>query len=122
MGKSKTITNLGDETLITEQELINYLDHYEKEADQLLQEALNTHRNFIKPGIPYIVWIILAFFAYDDILVYIQSPILFYPLLFIGIIFLLLIALVGLRPVTHGFIPMTRLFINMGLRMAGLRF
>lgn len=36
MGKSKTITNLGDETLITEQELINYLDHYEKEADQLL--------------------------------------------------------------------------------------
>jgi len=67
-------------------------------------------------------WIIFLFFAYDDILTYVRSPILFYPLLFIGSILVLSIALVGTKPVTQGFLPMLRFGINMGLRRVGIPF
>lgn len=65
------MTSTGNEMLMSESELINYIDQFQKEAENLLEQALNTHRGFSKPGVPYIIWIILAFFAYDDILVYI---------------------------------------------------
>jgi hypothetical protein len=75
-------------------------DKFDKDIGDILEEANDKHRNFSKSGVPIFFWFIFLFFAYDDILRYIGSPILFYPLLFILMGILVVIALVGTAPLS----------------------
>jgi len=44
---------------------------------------MNKHRNISVGGTPMWMYVALAYFAYDDILRMMMSPILFYPIIFI---------------------------------------
>jgi hypothetical protein len=64
------------------------------------------------------IYVLLAYFAYDDIFRMILNPILFYPIMFVTSIVAMMYSM-GLGPVM---IPAVKQTVNMSLRMAGVPF
>ena len=69
-------------------------------------------------GVPYWLWFILAFFAFDNVMGWLSSPILFYPLILISGIIMMLYSM-GMGPIM---IPVARQSVNLALRRAGTNF
>lgn len=98
------------EALLTEDEITKVKDKFEDDWDHALEEAKRLHHNIYGGGIPYYFWIIFVFFAYDDILRWLSTPILFLPLVFLATAALLLQSLGLLMPL----IQTARIMFNMG--------
>lgn len=62
---------------------------------------MSRHRNIAIQTVPYWAWVMLAWFASDNIISWLSSPILFYPLVLIGVALVAAWNL-GLMPVILG--------------------
>lgn len=60
-------------------------------------------------------WFILVFFAYDNVIAWFNTPMISYPLIFLGIIFGLLYA-AGYGNYVTGFISMLKTFFTLAKR------
>ena len=70
---------------IFSQEFVNTTwEKFNEDADFSLEEAVNRFKNISNGAIPTWLWVILAWFASDNIMGYISSPIMFYPFVMIG--------------------------------------
>jgi len=80
--KSNTLSFAGNR-VISEETLNQVRQKFLSDAEFVYEEALLKHRNIGTDGVPYYIWVALAWFASDNILGYFSSPILFYPLTFL---------------------------------------
>jgi len=62
------------------------------------------------------LYVVLVYFAYDDIFRMLANPILFYPLMFVSSMVAMMYSM-GLGPIM---IPAAQMSINTGFRMAGI--
>jgi len=77
--------------LLTEQEINQVRDRFHEDAEFLLEEALRKHVRSIFRGylsiqhdklqtqVPWWLWALLAFFAADNLMSWLSSPLVFYP-------------------------------------------
>lgn len=72
--------------IISEEEVTNVRNKFYEDIDFLFEEAIQRHRNSGTGDIPWWIWALLAWFASDNVMNWIASPILFYPLLMLGMI------------------------------------
>ena len=103
--------------LLSEQDLNKVKDTFANDIENELEEAKRKQT----PGdgqIPMWFYVILFYFAYDDILRMVMNPILFYPLLLIFSIVGMLYSM-GLGPVM---VPMIQSTVNMWLRQLKVPF
>jgi hypothetical protein len=56
----------------------------------MLQEAIRSHQTNDSGNIPWWMWVLLAWFASDNIMSWLASPIFFFPLMFLSSICLVL--------------------------------
>ena len=77
---------------------------FEEETEFAYEEALRAHKNIQDTNIPVWIWVLLAWFASDNIAGYLTSPIFFYPL----------VLLAGLAVILHQ-LGILKLLIEMGL-------
>jgi hypothetical protein len=83
-----------------------------------LEEAKRKHHNISVGGTPLWLYLVLAYFAYDDIFRMIMNPILFYPIMLVTSIVAMLYSL-GMGPIM---VPVVKQAVNTGLRSAGVPF
>jgi hypothetical protein len=98
--------------LLSEGEINKVKDKFKEDCQNMLEDALRKHHNINTGATPVWLYVILVYFAYDDIFRMMANPILFYPLMFIGSILAMLYTM-GLGPIM---VPVARTSINMGLR------
>lgn len=70
--------------ILTEQEISSVNTKFLEDIDFTFEEALARHRNIVMQDIPMWMYVLLAWFASDNILGWLSSPLLFYPLVIIG--------------------------------------
>lgn len=99
--------------MVEPQEYQRIIIQFQDETENEYQSALNKKKGLDLKSIPKWFWFILLFFAYDNLLVWFSTPIIFYPLLLIGIIVALLYA-AGYGSVIKNFIKMIKMFIELG--------
>lgn len=76
--------------ILSEEEVGRVRNKFYEDIDYLREEAIQRHRSSSTGDIPFWFWVLLAWFASDNIMGWIASPILFYPLLLISAICLVL--------------------------------
>ena len=69
--------------LLTEEDLNRVRDKFQEDIDFVLEEAIRKHHNVQSTSIPWWIYLVLAFFAADNILSWLTSPFIFYPLIII---------------------------------------
>lgn len=69
--------------IITEEEVTSVRNKFYEDIDFLFEEAIQRHRSNSTGDIPWWIWALLAWFASDNVMNWIASPILFYPLLMV---------------------------------------
>lgn len=74
--------------ILSEDEVTKVRNKFNEDTDASLQEALDRHRNNAAGEIPWWMWVLLAWFASDNIMNWLASPIFFYPLILIASIVL----------------------------------
>jgi hypothetical protein len=84
--------------LLSADEITRIRDKFEQDCEHALEEAIRLHHNIYNNGIPIYFWAIFIFFAYDDILRWLSSPVLFYPMLFLATVAALMQSLGLLMP------------------------
>jgi len=106
------------ERLLSEQELNKVKDKFYEDIEFVLEEAIRKHHNIQATSIPWWIYLMLAFFAADNVMGWISSPFIFYPLMLIlgGVAMLYSM---GLGPLLG---PLARQTVNVGLRSARLNF
>jgi len=104
--------------LLSESEINKVKDRFYEDAQNVLDEAMRKHANISTGATPMWLYIILVYFAYDDIFRWLATPMFFYPIVFISSILGMLYS-IGLGPII---IPVARSSINVGLRQAGVPF
>ena len=70
--------------ILSEDEVTKVRNKFNEDTDASLQEALDRHRNNAAGEIPWWMWVLLAWFASDNIMNWLASPIFFYPLILIA--------------------------------------
>ena len=98
--------------LLSEGEINKVKDKFKEDCQNMLEDALRKHHNISTGATPVWLYVILVYFAYDDIFRMMANPILFYPLMFTASILAMLYSM-GLGPIM---VPVARTSINMGLR------
>lgn len=98
--------------LLSESDINKVKDKFKDDCQNVLEEALRKHHNLSGGATPLWLYVILVYFAYDDIFRMMANPILFYPLMFAVSILAMLYSM-GLGPIM---VPVARTSINMGLR------
>lgn len=94
-------SSIANSIILTQQEINQVNAKFLEDIEFSYEEALTRHRNIAMQNIPVWMYVLLAWFASDNILGWLSSPILFYPLVIIGS--LLLVAFqMGLMPVLLG--------------------
>jgi hypothetical protein len=68
----------------------NVRNKFYEDIETSLEEAFTRHRSNTSSDIPWWMWILLAWFASDNIMNWLASPIFFYPLIMIGCLCLVL--------------------------------
>jgi hypothetical protein len=76
--------------ILSEDEVTNVRNNFYKDIEMLRSEAIDRHRNNSTGDIPWWMWVLLAWFASDNIMSWLASPLFFYPLIMIGSICLVL--------------------------------
>ena len=104
--------------LLSETDLNKVKDRFNEDAHKELEDALRKHHNLGTGATPLWLYVILVYFAYDDIFRMLANPLLFYPLIFVFSIVAMLYSM-GLGPVM---IPVAKTSLNMGLRQVGIPF
>ena len=87
MKKSSTFTCL---KILAEADITKVNTKFLEDIDFVHEEAIARHRNIAPNKIPILMWIALVWFASDNIMGYIASPIMYYPLLLLSGIFVIL--------------------------------
>lgn len=106
------------ERLLSEQDMNKVRDKFYEDIEFVLEEAIRKHHNIQATSIPWWIYLLLAFFAADNVMGWLSSPLIFYPLMLIigGVAMLYSMGLGSLMG------PLARQSINMGLRSTGLNF
>ena len=104
--------------LLSESDMNKVKDRFNEDVTKELEDALRKHHNLGAGGTPLWLYVILVYFAYDDIFRMLANPLLFYPLIVVTSIIAMLYSM-GLGPVM---IPVVKTSLNMGLRSAGIPF
>ena len=89
------------DTLLAPEDIIKIKDKFVDDCEHALEEAMRLHHNIYGGGVPVYFWLLFIFFAYDDIFRWISSPVLFYPLVFLGTVAALLQSLGILMPLVN---------------------
>ena len=84
--------------LLSEQEINKVKDRFYEDANIQMEEAMRKHANVSMGGTPLWLYIVLVYFAYDDIFRMLANPILFYPLVLFSSILGMLYSM-GLGPI-----------------------
>ena len=69
-----------------------------EDTELAYEEAIARHRNITTASIPFAMWVALAWFASDNVMGWLSSPILFYPLVILAGILVILFQL-GILPI-----------------------
>lgn len=69
--------------LLTEEDLNRVKDKFQEDIDFVLEEAIRKHHNVQSTTIPWWIYLVLAFFAADNVLSWLASPFIFYPLIMV---------------------------------------
>ena len=72
-----------DLKIITEEEVTNVRNKFYEDIDFCFEEAIARHRSSSTGDVPWWLWALLAWFASDNIMNWIASPIIFYPLMMV---------------------------------------
>lgn len=67
--------------VLPEQEIKVVQNKFLDDIEFMHEEAIARHRNIATTKVPILLWIALAWFASDNIMGYLASPILYYPIL-----------------------------------------
>lgn len=76
--------------IISEEEITNVRNKFYEDIEFAFEEAIARHRSSSTGDVPFWLWVLLAWFASDNIMNWIASPILFYPLLLLASLCLVL--------------------------------
>jgi hypothetical protein len=98
--------------LINDQDLNRIKDRLQEDCDALYEESIRKHHNLENTNAPFWLYIALAWFAFDDIVGWFLSPILFYPIMLIGGAICVIFS-TGTAPFV---MPVVKEFVNKGLR------
>ena len=85
---------------------------FEEETEFAYEEALRAHKNISDTNIPVYIWVLLAWFASDNIAGYLTSPIFFYPLVLLAGIAVILHQLGILKLLIEIGLPQVRTQVN----------
>ena len=94
----KSNTFVGASKVIPEQDITTVRDKFVEDAEREYEEAIARHRNITTASIPFAFWVALAWFASDNVMGWLSSPILFYPLVILAGILVILYQL-GILPI-----------------------
>ena len=73
-------------------------DKFLEDIELAYEDAMNRHRNISTTSVPFVMWVALAWFASDNVMGWLSSPILFYPLVILAGILVILFQL-GILPI-----------------------
>lgn len=104
--------------LLSEVELNKVKDRFKEDVEASLEEAIRKHHNLGSGGTPMFIYVLLAYFAYDDILRMMWNPFIFTPLVFV-ISAVGLMYTMGMGPIM---VPLIKGEANKLLRMGGVPF
>ena len=104
--------------LLTEEDLNRVKDKFQEDTDFVLEEAIRKHHNVQATSVPWWIYALMAFFAADNVLSWLSSPIFFYPFIMIGGIISILFSM-GLGPLIK---PIFRQTTNLILSRVGVDF
>jgi hypothetical protein len=102
--------------LLTEEDLNKVKDKFQEDTDFVLEEAIRKHHNVQATSVPWWIYALMAFFAADNVLSWLSSPIFFYPFIMIGGIISILFSM-GLGPLIK---PIFRQTANLILSRVGV--
>ena len=86
----RTGSFVGALKIIPEQDIARAKDKFMEDTEHAYEEAIARHRNISTTSIPFPMWVALAWFASDNIMNWLSSPILFYPIcILVGILVIL---------------------------------
>ena len=83
-GLKRTGSTLSALKIIPEQDITRVRNKFLEDIEFVYEEAIARHRNIQTTKIPILMWIALVWFASDNIFGYLQSPILFYPIILLS--------------------------------------
>lgn len=102
--------------LLSESEINKVKDKFNEDTDFVLEEAIRKHHNIQATTIPWWIYALLAFFAADNVIGWLSSPLIFYPIVvLLGGISLLYS--MGLGPVIG---PIARQTLNVAVGRFGM--
>ncbi len=113
----RSMTQMYDR-LLTEQDINKVRDKFNEDTEYALEEAIRKHHNIQATTIPWWIYLLLAFFAADNVMGWISSPFIFYPLMLVLGAVAMLYSM-GLGPLIG---PLVRGAVNTGFRTAGVNF
>ena len=70
--------------VLTEDEIGRVKVKLYEEMESGYVEAIRAHKNVQETSIPFVFWVAFAWFASDNVIGWLASPILFYPLVLIA--------------------------------------
>jgi len=82
--RSRSSIAISSIRILTEEEVNKVKAKFDEETEFAYDEALRAHKNISDTSTPIWVWILLAWFASDNIAGYLTSPIFFYPLVLLS--------------------------------------
>jgi len=99
--------------LLSEQEINKVKDRFKDDAEEALDEAVKKHHNMASGGTPTWLYVLILYFAYDDVWRMVWNPLIFTPLILVISVFGLIFAS-GLGPVVF---PQIKQEVNKYLRL-----
>ena len=82
--RSRSSIAISSIRILTEEEVNKVRAKFEEETEFAYEEALRAHKNIQDTNIPIWIWVLLAWFASDNIAGYLTSPIFFYPMVLLA--------------------------------------
>jgi len=111
-GAPKRTMSISNNRILSEEEVARVREKFYEDIDFVYEEAIARHRNVSNNNVPTWLWVVLIWFASDNIIGWFSSPILFYPLvLIIGVLFMAF--QLGLMPILMDIgLPVVRTNVN----------
>lgn len=101
------------DVMIEQQEYQKIVSQFQDDTESEYQSAINKKRGLDIKSIPKWFWFVLLFFAYDNLLIWFSTPLIFYPMLLVGIIIAIIFA-TGNGYIISAFIRMVKLIFQVG--------
>lgn len=76
--------------ILSEEEVTNVRNKFYEDIEFCREEAIARHRSTAAGDVPWWMWVLLAWFASDNILNWLASPLFFYPLILLSSVCLVL--------------------------------